>query len=214
MAHRRGYRRACRRDNDQKAGRLKSALIALALVGVASAGLAGCGLGAQNDPQALDPKTVPYGLLGPGTAPSTSVPHLVSARVTMYLEGGNERLVPVHREVAWPATIAAILGQLAAGPTGRESDRGLVSPASAVGPFAVERLRSGVVSVDLPVSFENLDGQDQTVAVAQIVFTVTAFSGVRGVRFFVAGQPAQVPNGNGSLTAGPSTRKDYLAFTG
>jgi Sporulation and spore germination len=199
--------------SDQKAGRLKPAFVALALVGAASAGLAGCGLGAQSGPQALNPKTVPYGLLGPGTSPSTSVPHLVSARVTMYLEGSNEQLVPVHREVGWPATIAAILGQLAAGPTAHESDRGLVSPASAVGPFAVGRLRGGVVSVDLPLSFENLDGQDQTVAAAQIVFTVTTFSGVTGVRFLVAGQPAQVPNGNGSLTAGPSTRTDYLALT-
>jgi hypothetical protein len=195
---------------------LQPALIALALMGATAAGLAGCGVGAQGDPQALNPKTVPYGLLGPAKSPSmsTSVPSLVNARVTVYLEGSNERLVPVHREVPWPATIAAILGQLAAGPTARESDHGLVSPASAVGPFSVGPVRNGVVPVDVPVSFENLDGQDQTVAAAQIVFTVTTFTGVRGVRFLVAGQSAQVPNGNGSLTAGPSTRKDYLALAG
>ncbi|HXW82039.1 MAG TPA: GerMN domain-containing protein [Acidimicrobiales bacterium] len=201
-----------RRNAGQKAGLLKPLLAALGLVGVTSAGLAGCGLGAQSAPQALNPKSVPYGLLGATTAPSTSVPSLVSARVTMFLEGSDERLVPVHRQVAWPATISAILGELAAGPTARESDRGLVSPASAVGPFGVGPVRDGVVSVDLPVSFENLDGQGQTVAAAQIVFTVTTFTGVTGVRFLVAGQTAQVPNGNGSLTAGPSTRKDYLAF--
>jgi hypothetical protein len=191
---------------------LRPVLIVLGLAGVTSAGLAGCGLGAQSDPQALNPKSVPYGLLGPAKSPSTSVPNLVSARVTMFLEGSNERLVPVHRQVVWPATIPAILGQLAAGPTARESDRGLVSPASAVGPFGVGAVRRGVVSVDLPVSFENLGGQDQTVAAAQIVFTVTTFTGVTGVRWLVAGQTAQVPNGNGSLTAGPSTRKDYLAL--
>jgi hypothetical protein len=196
----------------RKAGLLKPVVIVLGLAGVTSAGLAGCGLGAQSDPQALNPKSVPYGLLGPPKSPSTSVPSLVTARVTMFLEGSNERLVPVHREVAWPATISAILGQLAAGPTARESDRGLVSPASAVGPFGVGPVRHGVVSVDLPVSFENLDGQDQTVAAAQVVFTVTTFTGLTGVRFLVAGQTAQVPNGNGSLTAGPSTRKDYLAM--
>jgi spore germination protein GerM len=75
-------------------------------------------------------------------------------------------------------------------------------------------VHKGVVSVNLPLSFENLGGQDQTVAAAQIVFTVTTFSGVQGVRFLVAGQAARVPNGNGGLTPGPSTRKDYSALAG
>ena len=131
------HRRQMPFRRSRKAGLLKPVVIVLGLVGVTSAGLAGCGLGAQSDPQALNPKSVPYGLLGSARSPSTSVPDLVTARVTMFLEGSNERLVPVHREVAWPATISAILGQLAAGPTARESDRGLVSPASAVGPFGV-----------------------------------------------------------------------------
>jgi Sporulation and spore germination len=206
-----GFRRT--RPGNPRARLLKPALVAL-LLGATTAGLAGCGVGAQSQPQALNPKTVPYGLLGPGRSPRTSVPSIVSARVTMYLEGSNGRLVPVHREVGWPASIAAILGQLAAGPTARESNRGLVSPASAVGPFAVGPVRNGVVQVDLPVSFENLDGQEQTVAAAQIVFTVTTFTGVKGVRFLVGGQAAQVPNGNGSLTPGPSTRDNYLALSG
>ncbi len=190
------------------------ARVAATIVAVAGAcaGLASCGVGAQSAPQPLDPKAVPYGLLGPTSSPSTSDPGLSTARVTVYMEADDGRLVPVHRDVKWPATIAAILGQLAAGPTARESGRGLVSPASSVGPFVVGPLRNGVVSVDLPVSFESLGGQDQQVAAAQIVFTVTTFTGVRGVRFLVARQPAQVPTGDGSLTRGPSTRQDYAAL--
>ena len=186
-------------------------VVALAAVGGA---LAGCGVGAQSAPQPLDPRAVPYGLLRPTSSPSTSVPGLPSARVTIYMEGESGRLVPVRRVVPWPATISAILTQLAAGPTGRESSRGLVSPASSVGPFRVGPVRDGVVLIDLPVSFESLGGQDQQVAAAQIVFTVTTFTGVRGVEFLVGGQAAQVPSGDGSLTRGPSTRRDYLALEG
>jgi spore germination protein GerM len=134
--------------------------------------------------------------------------------VTIFLEGRNQHLVPVRREVPAPATIEAILDQLAAGPTSSESDRGLASPASSVGHFAVGPAHEGVVSVDLPVSFENLGGQDQMVAAAQIVFTVTTFSGVEGVRFLVGGQAARVPDGNGGLAPGPSTRRAYAALAG
>jgi spore germination protein GerM len=189
-----------------RAGAFAAAVVAV------GAGLAGCGVGAQSAPQPLSTKGIPYGALGSTSSPSTSVPALPSARVTIYMEGGNGRLVPVHRDVRWPATISAILGQLAAGPTGGESSRGLVSPASSVGPFGVGRVRDGVVLVDLPVSFESLGGQDQQVAAAQIVFTVTTFTGVKGVKFLVGGQVAQVPTGDGSLTRGPSTRRDYSAF--
>jgi spore germination protein GerM len=193
--------------------RLRAAAVGVVAV-AAAAGLTGCGLGAQSSPQALDPKNVPYGLLAPASSPRTSVPGLIMAQVTIYLEGANEHLVPVHREVAWPASLAAILNQLVEGPTGRESSRGLVSPASSVGPLGVGPVHNGVVPLELPVSFENLGGEDQTVAAAQIVFTVTTFFGVRGVHFYVGGQAAQVPNGNGSLTPGPSTRRDYSALAG
>ncbi len=194
--------------------RLARAAATVAGAAAVCAGLASCGVGAESAPQPLDPKAVPYGLLGPTSSPKTSDPGLLTARVTVYMEGDSGRLVPVRRDVAWPATISAILGQLAAGPTAGESSHGLVSPASSVGPFGVGPVHGGVVAVDLPVSFESLGGQDQQVAAAQIVFTATTFTGVSGVRFLVGGQAAQVPTGDGSLTRGPSTRGDYAALEG
>jgi hypothetical protein len=186
-------------------------LAALAAVG---AGLAGCGVGAQGAAEPLDQKAVPYGLLGPASSPRTSDPGTLTARVTVYMQAENGRLVAVHRDVAWPATISAILGQLSAGPTAGESGHGLASPASSVGHFKVGPVHGGIVSVELPVSFESLGGQDQQVAAAQIVFTVTTFTGIRGVRFLVAGQVAHVPTGDGSLTQGPSTRGEYSSLAG
>jgi spore germination protein GerM len=146
--------------------------------------------------------------------PRTSVAELPRAGVTIFLEGSKGRLTRAQREVPSPATLQEIMDQLVAGPRRSESDRGLVSPASSVGPLSVGHVLDGVVTLDLPVSFENLSGQDETAAAAQIVFTATTFTGIDGVRFLVGGQPAQVPNGNGSLSPGPSTRKDYSVFGG
>ena len=186
----------------------------MVVVLAASGPLAGCGLGAQSAPQALATPDASHQLRNSVSHPSTSVAELPHARVTIFLEGSNKRLTRVHREVASPATLQEIMDQLVAGPRLSESDRGLVSPASSVGPLSVGHTQDGVVTLDLPVSFENLSGQDETAAAAQIVFTATTFTGIGGVRFLVGGQPAQVPNGNGSLSPGPSTRKDYSVFGG
>jgi spore germination protein GerM len=178
----------------------------------ASALLAGCGLGAQSAPQALATQSAQPRLQRSVPPSSTSVPGRSLAQVTIFLEGSNEHLRSVNREVLSPATLQEIMDQLVAGPHRSESSKGRVSPASSVGSFSVGPFHDGVVTVDLPVSFENLSGQDQTAAAAQIVFTATTFTGVAGVRFLVGGNPAQVPNGNGSLSPGPSTRRDYSVF--
>jgi len=192
--------------------RIRRALGAAVALAAAAGGLSGCGLGAQSAPEALDPKSAPQGLFSALPTTSTSLPGLGVTSVTIYLEGSNERLVAVEASVAWPATMGAALNALAQGPTAAESARGLVSPASSVGPLTAGLLHRGVATVDLPVSFENLGGQDQTVAAAQVVFTLTAFKGVTGVVFLVGGQAAQVPNEDGKLVAGPLTRRDYPGF--
>ncbi|MGH9107216.1 MAG: GerMN domain-containing protein [Acidimicrobiales bacterium] len=193
--------------------RALAGLTALVSLLAGAAGAAGCGVGAESAPHALDPKAVPYGLLR-SPLPTTSAPGLVTSAATVYLQGTDEHLVPVRVEVPRPPTVAAVLNALAQGPTEVESDQGLVSPASSVGPLRSGPLRSGVISVRLPESFANLGGQDQTVAAAQIVYTVTAFPGVTGVRFLLGRQPAQVPNDAGKLVTRPLRRKDYSQLGG
>jgi spore germination protein GerM len=174
--------------------------------------LAGCGVGAQGSPEALDAKSVPYGLLGPSVPTSRPATALDSARVTVWLEGSDDQLVPVPAYVPWPATIGGLLNALAQGPTSGQSERGFVSPASSVGPLSSGPLRDGVVPVELPASFENLGGPDQVMAAAQIVYTLTGYLGVRGVVFGVGGQRVQVPDQDGRLLSGPLTRKDYSSL--
>lgn len=188
--------------------RKRAVAVALAFAGAAG-GLSGCGLAAQRTPEVLDPKSAPQGLFGASPTTSTAVPGLGVTPVTVYLEGKNERLVAVQADVPWPAAVGAALAALGQSPTAAESARGLVSPASSVGPLTAGPLHHGVATVDLPTSFENLDGQDQVVAVAQVVFTLTAFPDIRGVAFLVGHQATQVPNEGGKLVAGPLTRSDY-----
>jgi hypothetical protein len=190
--------------------RTAGALVTLALMPVWAGG---CGvLGAEKSPQALDPKKVPYGLLSRSEPASAfSLRHDLVA-VTLYLEGANKHLERVSSYVTWPATVTALLDALARGPTAAQAGRGLVSPASAVGTFGVGPVQDGVVTIDLPASFENLGGEDQILAAAQVVFSVTTFPGIRGVHFLIGGQAVHVPNSAGQLVSGPVTPSDYASL--
>ena len=199
-----------RRANIDRGLRPARAWRLAALLGVFTAGttLNGCGVGPQAAPEKIDPKSVPYGLLAASGKVTTTVPGSAGAEAIIYLEG-KQRLVPVERPVPEPVTIGSALRQLVSGPTATQSSLGLTSPASAVGPFHAGPVRNGVVSVDLPLSFENLGGQDQIVAAAQIVFTATASGLAKGVLFLVDGQAAQVPGDRGNLIQSPVTRAAY-----
>jgi hypothetical protein len=190
-------------------GALRPRLAGMAALALVALGAAGCGVGAESAPEILGAKVLPSGLPLAVRPMTTTVPARDGAFVTVYLEGPRRRLVPVRREVSRPATIAGALDQLADGPTAAEAARALGSPASSLGPFSVRAGRGGVVTVNLPVAFEDLADQDQMIVAGQVVFTVTAFPAVRGVRFVVGGQPSQVPSDRGSLSSAPATRRDY-----
>ena len=83
------------------------------------------------------------------------------------------------------------------------------SPLSTVGPIFFRSLLNGTATVDLPSDFTNLGGQDQILAVAQLVYTATAFPGVDHATLHVNGQLTRVPTANGSLSSGPLGRADY-----
>jgi len=173
--------------------------------------LAGCGVGAETSPQKLPPDAVPFGLLAPATTTTSTMPTAESG-VVVYLDR-TQRLVPVSRAVPAPATLQDTLAELDAGPTPSESAQGLTSPISAVAPLRVVTVRAGLASVDVPAGFETLGGQDQIVAAAQLVFTLTGRPGVTGVVLLVDGQPTQVPTAGGSLSQGPLTRASYSSLS-
>lgn len=169
----------------------------------------GCGVETESSPRAIPTEDVPFGLLTPETsAGATSTTAASTAQVVVYFVRA-ERLVRVERSVAGREPLAEAVGALLAGPTGAETEVGLrTAIAAGVGlrSIAVDR---GVASVDLGGGFGEIAGQEQILSVAQVVFTVTATSGVRGVRIAVDGSPVEAPRGDGTLTKDPLSAADF-----
>ena len=74
----------------------------------------------------------------------------------------------------------------------------------------------GTVAHDVPLidvneSLTGVDGEEQMLALAQLVFTLTGLPGVNGVSFARDGRPVEVPTADGELKRGPLRRQDFAA---
>ncbi len=170
---------------------------------------AACGVGTQRSAQLIDPHSVPRDL----TAPASTTPTILqpTARVTVYFEGPNG-LVPVVRDVNSPESVQTALIQLGKGPSLADGGGTLQSPVSTVTPLVLKRIQGTTAYVSVPEAFANLGGQDQIVSAAQLVYTVTALSGIEDIVLLVNGHEAQVPVSGGTLQQGPLTRADYSSL--
>jgi Sporulation and spore germination len=71
----------------------------------------------------------------------------------------------------------------------------------------------GVAVVELGPTFLGLPGSEQSLALAQIVLTVTQLpEGIGRVRFRISGRPIAVPLANGQLTNKSVSRDDYITL--
>lgn len=172
---------------------------------------AACGAPTDDAPRALPANDVPFGLLAPDPASTTTVHPAASSEVTIYL-AGPERLVPVERRVPAPASVEKVVRALLTGPTDAEARRGLrsaINPGTTVLSAPVE---AGIATIDLSGDFAVGAGPEQIVALAQVVYTATELGGVVGVRFTLGGRPAEVPDGDGTLSQTPLGRAAYASF--
>jgi hypothetical protein len=182
--------------------------LATALALLVVGGLAACGISADSQPQALARQDVPFNLLAPSTTSVTPGNPGARASITVYMVGLTG-LVPVSRGVRAPTTLPEALTSLLDGPTDAEVADGLrtaISDQTAVSPGVVG---FGVATVDLGGGFGQVGGQEQILAVAQIVFTATELPGIAKVQFTLNGRPVEVPAGDGTLTQGPLGRSDF-----
>ncbi len=67
----------------------------------------------------------------------------------------------------------------------------------------------GVATVNFTSDPILVVGPDQTLAIAQVVYTVTQQPGVTGVTFEIAGKAIEVPTAAGAQVPGPVARADY-----
>jgi hypothetical protein len=182
-------------------------LAALTLVAV---GASACGVAASASPTAIAKADVPFNLLRP--APPTTVPAVapttVSVPETMYMVGPKQRVVAVSRYVPIPASLSEILDGLLEGPTDAESRFGLQSFLTG-DKTAKATVTGGIATVDFTTNPVQVVGTDQTLAIAQVVYTATQQPGVTGVVFQIAGQPIEVPTASGVQVPGPVNRSAY-----
>lgn len=182
-------------------------LLRLVVVFVGVAGLAACGLRSESDANRIPKDDVPFGLLEP--ASTTTAEPLPSGTVRVmeiyFVQAG--RLFPVAREVERPSVIRAFEA-VALGPTPPEAADGI---RSALPPEVTMQLRAEgtTVVVDLSGPFAEAPPTEQALALAQLVYTATAFTGIEAVRFLLDGEPVEVPRADGTLTADRVGRVDY-----
>jgi hypothetical protein len=181
---------------------------ALALI----ATTAGCGISTHSGPTPIAAHDVPFQLLNPTTpstpanptTPAVGVPELI------YLVGPGNHLVAATRDIRVPANLNQILEALFEGPTYAESKSGLQSFVTDTSAQATTTVAGGVATVNFGSDPIQVFGPEQTLAIAQIVFTITEQSTVTGgVLFQIGGVPIEVPTATGALVAGPVTRANY-----
>jgi spore germination protein GerM len=175
----------------------------MALV-IAASLAAGCGIPADRHPEA-----VPGGVVRPALGPTTTTPTPATLATLFFVQA--EQLVPVVRSATRPG-LQAVLEVLLTGPTEAELAAGLrtaVSPQSNIRSVGTD---GSTAVIDLTTTFVEVGGEEQILALAQIVLTATAIPGITNVRFELEGQPVEVPRAEGTLSSGPLTASDYASL--
>ena len=183
-----------------------AALIAT-LVGLAVA----CGVPSEETPRDLAADSVQFDLLAPSSSTtSTTAPPDARRTVEIFLLR-NEQLAPQPRQL--PADIDAgdVIDALLAGADADEQSRGFGTAIPDGTELIGDRLdpESDVLTLNLTEELNTVQGELQTIAIAQMVFTATELTSVSGVRFQIEGSAVQVPRGDGTATSSPVTRADY-----
>ena len=155
-------------------------------------------------------EAVPFALLdsqAPPIVPPASGPSSEPVALCFVRDG---RLVIVSDEVGAPADLRAPLDALASPP----ADAGPLLRTALTEPSIVRdvRLLGGIARVDLLPEVSALSADEQLLAVAQIVCTLTGRPGIGQVSFTLQGARLAVPKGDGSLVSSPVARDDYAGL--
>ncbi len=173
--------------------------------------LAACGVPLDRSPETIPNQQLPPDMEASPGGPPPTLRRGPAATVEVYFVRGD-KLAPVTREVSGPVSLTAVLDQVVAGPAPGEALTGMRSAITPGARIRRARLSEGLASVDLSEPFGDVQGTDQIAAVAQIVFSCTALPGVERVQFQLEGRPVEVPAGDGTLTARPLTRADFVGL--
>lgn len=131
---------------------------------------------------------------------------LVAASLYLVDEGV---IVPVTRDLPGPVDVMTILESLLDGTTEPEERRGLrTSIPDGTRVLDLEKTGS-TVRLDLSSDFAAVGGEEELLAVAQVVLSVTAVDDVEAVVFELEGVQTDVPLPGGALTDEPVRGGEY-----
>ena len=164
--------------------------------------------GAQSVSPSPTPSASPS-VTSPSPSPTGNLTVLSVYHLRGQYVGAARRAVPA---TAAPARAAML--ELLAGPTTAELAAGLhtqIPPGTEVRGLTI---RDGVATVDLSGSFTaGGDPLEDRGRLAQVVYTLTQFPTVDGVRFRIDGQPLVFRSGEGAVQRRPQTRASFEDVT-
>ena len=156
----------------------------------------------------VTPSSVPATTAPP---PSTALVPLVYPLDVFWIDPFGQ-IVPARRSQEGNDLVNAI-NALRFGPLSTAAESSLRSAIVDSTMIADAKLSGGIATIELGPEFLNLPGPEQSLAIAQIVFTVTP-AGIGRVRFRANGRPIAVPLANGQPTTGSVSRDDYRSLLG
>jgi spore germination protein GerM len=171
------------------------------LLMIASLLMSGCGIPVDTEPEGLV-----LDVEAPVEAQTTPPEDL--AAVSVYLIR-DERIVHVTRDLPSPASPDEILRSLLEGVTGPEERVNLRTSISTETQLLGLREQGSVLHVDLSRDFAGMGGEEETLAIAQIVLTLTSIEGIESVEFALDGVQTDVPVSDGALSDRPVSANDY-----
>ncbi|MFH5823468.1 GerMN domain-containing protein [Georgenia sp. AZ-5] len=163
--------------------------------------LPGCGVLPEQEPTAIE--------IARSATPAQAAPDAGPFTMTVYYIH-DDRLKPVPRAVSQTSATTA-LSLLTTGPTRSEVATGLrtaLTPQTLT--LTTDEERPDTADVAVTPDFTSITGENQLLAVAQLVWTVTELPGVSRVRLSVDGEPLEIPTDRG-LSRAPVGRPDYTS---
>jgi hypothetical protein len=180
--------------------------------------LAACAVPKSGSFNEVDPNDIPFGLNSPETsAPTTTIPVAVPTTVagTTYETADlffvkSSSLVRVRLDIPSPTDLQGVFTALIAGlPDPAHSKVKTLLPSAFAASIDVI---GGVANVNSKRGYlDSIKPNEQRLAIAQIVLTLTSQPGIGQVTFSVGGKPIGVPRGRGDIAGAgtPVTFDDY-----
>ena len=180
--------------------------------------LASCAVPKSGSVNEVNPNDIPFGLNSPETsAPSTTTTVVVQTTVAgtayekadlFFVEAAS--LIRVQIEIPSPTNLQGVFTALISGlPSSAPSKAKTLLPTAFAANIDVE---GGVANVNSKIGYlDSIKPNEQRLAIAQIVLTLTSQPGIGQVTFSVGGKPIGVPRGRGDIAGAgiPVTFDDY-----